>query len=70
MDHMFWQSSRFTTECGVIMKTYEKVTINAGDVSWDIIRMTDESGQIWSVPIDEANSDYKAYLIWLEEQNG
>jgi hypothetical protein len=52
------------------MKTYEKVTINAGDVSWDIIRMTDESGQIWSVPIDEANSDYKAYLIWLEEQNG
>jgi hypothetical protein len=52
------------------MKTYEKVTINAGDVSWDIIRMTDESGQIWSVPIDETNSDYKAYLIWLEEQNG
>jgi len=51
------------------MKTYEKVTINAGDVSWDIIRMTDESGQIWSVPIDEANSDYKAYLIWLEEEH-
>jgi hypothetical protein len=52
------------------MKIYEKVTINSGDLSWDIIRMTDECGQIWSVPIDEANSDYQAYLIWLEEQNG
>jgi len=52
------------------MKTYEQVTITAGDISWDIIRMTDESGQVWSIPIDPLNSSYKEYLIWLEEQNG
>jgi hypothetical protein len=34
------------------------------------IMRTDENGIILSIPIDTINSDYKEYLIWLEEQNG
>jgi hypothetical protein len=30
--------------------------------------MTDENGVIWRIPIDEANSDYQAYLKRDEPQ--
>jgi hypothetical protein len=33
------------------------------------ITMEDESGFVWDVPTDPANSDYQAYLAQLEEGN-
>lgn len=33
------------------------------------VEMTDTNGLIWSVPIDEANADYQAYLKSLENAN-
>jgi len=41
------------------MITYEKITTEFG---LEYIQKTDEDGKIWSIPIDEANSDYQAYL--------
>lgn len=31
------------------------------------ITFTDEDGRVWSIPEDEGNSDYQAYLAWVEE---
>jgi hypothetical protein len=31
------------------------------------IMRTDLNGEIWSIPLDPANSDYQAYLAQLEE---
>ena len=33
------------------------------------IQVTKEDGTIWSVPFDEANTDYKEYLAWVAEGN-
>lgn len=33
----------------------------------EYIERVDSNGQIWSIPIDEANSDYKAYLESLKD---
>ena len=30
---------------------------------------TDDDGKVWSIPEDPANSDYQAYLKYLEENN-
>ena len=30
---------------------------------------TDSNGQVWSIPFDPANTDYQAYLKWVEEGN-
>ncbi len=27
---------------------------------------TDDNGQVWSIPFDPANTDYQAYLKWIE----
>lgn len=32
------------------------------------ITLTDDQGKVWSVPCDESNSDYQAYLAYLAEQ--
>ena len=30
-------------------------------------RMTLSNGKVWSVPLDEANSDYQAIQKWIED---
>jgi hypothetical protein len=35
----------------------------------DIIIATYENGRVLSIPLDPANSDYQAYLKYLEENN-
>jgi hypothetical protein len=30
---------------------------------------TDENGQVWSIPFAPDNTDYQAYLKWLDEGN-
>ena len=43
-------------------------------MSYTYTEIFDEEGNLqcvnrsdgWSIPIDKANSDYKAYLVWLE----
>jgi hypothetical protein len=32
-------------------------------------KMTLSNGKIWSVPLDEANSDYQAIQQWISEGN-
>ena len=41
---------------------YEKVTNDLGST---VIKKTDTDGQIFWIPMDEANSDYQAYLATL-----
>jgi len=40
--------------------------------SYGIVRSvlrTDDDGQVWGIPFDPDNTDYQAYLKWLEEGN-
>lgn len=41
--------------------------VNGMDSTQIIVR-TNEDGSISIIPIDEANSDYQAYLVWKAEQ--
>jgi hypothetical protein len=43
--------------------TYEEYTTEFGS---KFIKRTDEDGKIWWIPVDEANSDYQAYLNPVE----
>lgn len=43
----------------MIKPTYEVIEIEG---SPSCIRRTDPDGKVWSIPMDEANSDYQAYL--------
>ena len=47
------------------MKTYEKITT---PMCSEMI-LLHETGMIYSIPMDEANSDYQRYLRWLENPN-
>ena len=42
---------------------YQEITTDFGN---KIIKKTDSDGVIWWIPLDPANSDYQAYLKWLE----
>ena len=44
---------------------YEEITSALGDKA---IVCTNENGSVSFIPIDPSNSDYAAYLFWLEEQ--
>jgi len=33
------------------------------------IKLTDDSGQVLFIPLDEANTDYQEYLEWVAEGN-
>ena len=33
------------------------------------VRREDPNGEIWAIPTDLTNNDYKDYLKWLEEGN-
>ena len=49
------------------MTTYEIITIPGNDIVADTkyVQRTDDNGQVWSIPMDESNSDYQAYLATL-----
>ena len=47
--------------------TYEKITSDSGSVT--IVKTNNESDIIVLIPVDESNSDYQAYLRWLENPN-
>ena len=38
--------------------TYDVITTDKGQV----LKRTDPNGLVWWIPMDEANSDYQAYL--------
>jgi hypothetical protein len=46
---------------------YEVITNERGATT---IKATDETGNIFWIPTDPANSDYQRYLKYLEENNG
>ena len=39
------------------------------NTSQDIIKHTNDDGQIFYIPKDETNTDYQEYLAWLKEGN-
>jgi hypothetical protein len=48
-------------------KIYE--VIEGDEIVTPAIKMTDENGVIWRIPIDPANSDYQRYLNPEAEQS-
>ena len=45
---------------------YEEITVTTAGTDSKILKRIDEDGSIWWIPMDEANSDYQAYLASLE----
>jgi hypothetical protein len=50
------------------MPTYKLIANPYGGNPRSVMR-TDDDGQVWGIPFDPANTDYVAYLKWLEEGN-
>ena len=48
------------------MTKYEIVTAEDGVKS---LKKTTEDGTVWWLPFDPANTDYQAYLAWVEAGN-
>jgi hypothetical protein len=49
-----------------MINTIEKIY---SEGHWSSYKMTLTSGKIWSVPLDETNSDYQAIQEWIAEGN-
>ena len=49
-----------------IINTVEKIY---EDGKWACYKMTLFNGKVWSVPLDEANTDYQAIQQWISEGN-
>lgn len=49
------------------MKTYEIMTSEITNKV--VIKATNDAGEIFWIPEDPANSDYQAYLAYLENQS-
>lgn len=45
-----------------------KIVSSPINEEYKYVEFTDDAGLVWAVPIDEANSDYQAYLAYLAEQ--
>jgi hypothetical protein len=41
---------------------YEEIKVTTAGNDSKILKRIDEDGSIWWIPMDEANSDYQAYL--------
>jgi hypothetical protein len=54
------------------MTQYTEKTISVLDIEYSYIEAINDDGTISSIPKVESNSDYQAYLRWLngEEENG
>lgn len=44
---------------------YEKIITEKG---FEYIQVVNGDEEITIIPIDDSNADYRAYLLWLEEQ--
>ena len=43
--------------------------IEATETTTSYIQRTDPDGKVWSIPMDESNSDYQAYLAYVANGN-
>ena len=43
-------------------------TVIKDELNRESIQRTDPDGKVWSIPIDESNSDYQAYLATLASE--
>jgi hypothetical protein len=50
------------------MTTYKLIANPYGGNPRNVLR-TDADGSVWSIPTDPTNTDYQAYLAWLEAGN-
>ena len=48
---------------------YTIIPANAETKTPQTIQRIDDDGQIWSIPCDERNSDYQAYLAYVANGN-
>ena len=51
------------------MMIYQLCPLAKGNTEYKAVNRIDDNGSITSIPFDPANTDYQAYLKWLEEGN-